>query len=458
MTTDTKSPNKVQVSDSGPCRKKIRIEIPADVVEQNLGSTLDGLLAQAELPGFRPGRAPKRLVEKKFGSMIRKQAKETLVGEAFNAAVTEHKLRLVGSPLAEDLAKVEPEAGKPLIFEVDVEVVPEFTLPALEGITVKKPLLDVTDEMVNKEVDKICLTEGTLEERETPAEGDYLTGHAKLLTKGHEKPHFDSDGIVVQLPPTSAEGKGMIVGIVVDDLAKQMGSVKVGNKITIETKGPENHENELLRNADVTIEYTPARVDRIIAAKVEDLAARVGFADAAAFTNAVRERLSQRVQIDQSAAMRGQAMKHLIEKTEMPLPERLTSDQAGRNLQRHRMELMYRGFGPMQVEERVAQLRRQSSAEAIVSLKSMFIIEQAAEKLGVKVTDQEVMGRITQMARERGVKPEQLRDELVASNQVNSLFMQVREHKTLDAILAKASITEVSVEEFNKAMTESAQA
>jgi len=156
--------------------------------------------------------------------------------------------------------------------------------------------------------------------------------------------------------------------------------------------------------------------------------------------------------------MRGQAMKHLIEKTEMPLPERLTSDQAGRNLQRHRMELMYRGFGPMQVEERVAQLRRQSSAEAIVSLKSMFIIEQAAEKLGVKVTDQEVMGRITQMARERGVKPEQLRDELVASNQVNSLFMQVREHKTLDAILAKASITEVSVEEFNKAMTESAQA
>lgn len=447
--------NKVTVSDAGPCRKKVTIEIPAETVEETLGGTLDTLLSRAELPGFRPGRAPKRLVEKKFGASIRKQAKEELVGQAFNKAVQDHKLRLVGSPLAEDLAKVEPEQGKPMIFEVDVEVVPEFTLPELEGLDIKKPQLDVTDDMVAKEVEKICLTEGSLDERTSAEPGDYLTGHARLASaKDSSKVFFESDGIVVQLPKADAEGKGMIVGLVVDDLAKQMGTPKPGDKVTVKTRGPENHENEALRSVDLVIEYTPTRIDRIIPAKVEDLAAKVGFPNADAFKDAIRSRLKQRVQVDQQAAMRGQVMKYLVEKTEMVLPERLTSDQASRNLQRHRMELMYRGFGPMQVEERIAQLRRQSSGEAIINLKSLFIIEQTSEKLGVRVTEQEVSGRITQMAYERGVRPEQMRDEIVNGNQVNTLVLQIREHKTLDAILSKAKVSEMGVEEFNKLMAE----
>lgn len=457
--TTTELPNIVEITDVGPCRKKIKIEIPAATVQDNLGTALDALLMRAELPGFRPGHAPKRLIEKKFGTMIRKQAKEELVGAAFNKAVQEHKLRLVGDPLAEDLATVEPVIGKPLIFEIDIEVVPDFELPATEGLDIKKPSLEVTEEMVTKEIDKICLTEGTLEERPTPEPGDYVTGHAKLADSADlTKVFFESEGIVVQLPTAEGGGKGMIVGMMVDDLATQIGTVKVGEKVTVKTKGPENHENEALRGVDLLIEYVPSRADRIIPAKLDDLAARVGFPNGDGMKDAVRNRLRQRVAIDQQSAMRGQVMKHLIEKTEMPLPERLTSDQAGRNLQRHRMELMYRGFGPMQVEERLAQLRRQSSAEAMVYLKSMFIMEQASEKLGVRVTEQEVSGRINQMAHERSVKPNDLRDELVKTKQINTLVMQIREHKTLDAIIAKSKVTEIPVEEFNKLMTDANKA
>ena len=457
--TTTELPNIVEITDVGPCRKKIKIEIPAATVQDNLGTALDALLMRAELPGFRPGHAPKRLIEKKFGTMIRKQAKEELVGAAFNKAVQEHKLRLVGDPLAEDLATVEPVIGKPLIFEIDIEVVPDFELPATEGLDIKKPSLEVTEEMVTKEIDKICLTEGTLEERPTPEPGDYVTGHAKLADSADlTKVFFESEGIVVQLPTAEGGGKGMIVGMMVDDLATQIGTVRVGEKVTVKTKGPENHENEALRGVDLLIEYVPSRADRIIPAKLDDLAARVGFPNGDGMKDAVRNRLRQRVAIDQQSAMRGQVMKHLIEKTEMPLPERLTSDQAGRNLQRHRMELMYRGFGPMQVEERLAQLRRQSSAEAMVYLKSMFIMEQASEKLGVRVTEQEVSGRINQMAHERSVKPNDLRDELVKTKQINTLVMQIREHKTLDAIIAKSKVTEIPVEEFNKLMTDANKA
>ena len=79
--------NKVKITDAGPCAKKIHIEIPAETVTEQLGLSVDTLLTEAALPGFRKGHAPRRLVERKFGSTIQKEAKNQLVGQAFNQAV-----------------------------------------------------------------------------------------------------------------------------------------------------------------------------------------------------------------------------------------------------------------------------------------------------------------------------------------------------------------------------------
>jgi trigger factor len=142
------SANTVSIHDAGPSRKRLAITIPAKTVDDSLGLSLEALANQAELPGFRKGRAPKRLIEKRFGGAISRQAKETLMGQAFQAAVAEHKLRVLGNPMAKDLDSVELAPGKPFSFELEVEVLPEFELPALDGIKVLKPQMDVTNEMV----------------------------------------------------------------------------------------------------------------------------------------------------------------------------------------------------------------------------------------------------------------------------------------------------------------------
>lgn len=455
--TTTERSNKVEISDAGPSRKKLRIEIPAETVTESLGLSMDTLAAEAEIPGFRKGHVPKRLIEKKFGSTVRQQAKDQLVSAAYTKAVEEHKLRVIANPTAEALDKVQVESGKPMVLELEVEVLPEFELPALDGIPVRKPVVEVTEEMVGKEVEKLLVQEGRLEERESAEAGDYLTGHAKIADDTG-KVHFEQDGIVVQVPPADKDGKGMIVGLQVDDLTRQLGSIKPGQASVVKTTGPENYEFEQLRGKKLTIEYTPARIDRIVPTTMEDVTARFGMADADQLKTAIKVRLNQRVAVEQMSVMRMQITRHLLEGTKMDLPERVTADQARRNFERHRLEMMYRGMEPQVIEEQVATLRNASAAEAVADLKRFFVLNRAAEQLGVRVTDAEVNARIAQMAQERGERPEKLRQQLIQSNQIGGIADQIREHKTVDLVLSRAAVTDMPAEEFNKLMREESEA
>jgi len=456
MTATTDRANKVEIIDVEPTRKKLKIEIPAETVAETLGLTFETLTLEAEIPGFRKGHAPRRLIEKRFGTMAKGQAKDQLVSSAVSKAIEDSKLRVLGSPTSPDLNKVDVTPGQPLVFEVDVEVLPEFALPGLEGIAIKKPLLTVGDDMVAKEVEKLAIQEGSLEERQVPEAGDYLTGHAKL-TNAAGKVFFDSEGIVVQVPTADKNGKGMIVGLSVEDFATQLGLPKPGDTVTIKTNGPENHENDELRAADLTVTYAPARVDRIIPAPVADLAARFGMEGEPQLKEAIKERLEQRVLVEQQSVMRQQLAKHLIDNVEVSLPARVTASQAGRNLERRRMELMYRGVDAAKIEERLADMRSHSMGDATRELKAFFILERAAEQLGITVSDQEVNGRIAQLAFEQNKRPEQLRQQLIDSGQAATVYAQIREHKTMDAILAKSKVEELPLEDFNKWATKERQ-
>ncbi len=453
----TESPNTVTISDAGPSRKKVSISVPAATVSAKLKDSMDTLLADADLPGFRRGKAPRGLIEKRFGTAVRTETKRQLVAQAFQDAVKEHKLQVVGEPVSEMLEKVDLKDGQPLEFDIEVEVMPTFEVPSLEGIEVRKPLIEVTDAMVADEVRKLQINEGKLESLDKPEAGDYLTGHGVM--KGKEGTTFyDINGAVVQVPPADKEGKGMILGIMVEDFSKQLGLPKPGETVTITAKGPEQHEVEGVRNNDLTITFKVDRADRIIPATTEEILAVYGMQNADQLNEGVRMRMNQRVLIQQQTVMRQQISHYLVDKTDMELPERLTTAQAGRALERQRLELMYRGFEPAQVEERVAELRAASQEAAKRELKLFFILNKAADELKVQVTEGEMNGRIAQLAMERNVRPEALRQELIQRNQVGGIFQQIREHKTFDAILSKAKVTDMPADEFEKVMKEEAKA
>lgn len=441
--------NTVTITDVGPSRKKLRIEVPAETVSERLEGSLDTLAIEAELPGFRKGRAPRSLIQKRFGSVVQNEAKKELIASAYAKAIEDNNLKVVGEPTGEGFDAIELQPGKPLAFEIEVEVMPEFDLPALEGIEIKKPQLEVTDAMVDEELGKIKINEGSLESRDVPEPGDYLTGHG-VMKGPNDETFYDINGAVVQVPTPDKNGKGMILGIMVDDFAAQLGAPKAGETVTIKAKGPENHEVEGVRNADLVITFQVDRIDRIIPASSEQLVQAFGLESEQQIKDLIRARMQQRVQVQQQAAMRQQVAKHLIDNTTVELPERLTANQAARVLERQRYELMYRGMEPQQIEERMAELRAASGEAAQRDLKLFFILNKAADELKVRVEEAEINGRIAMMARERNVRPEQLRQEVIQRNQVGAIYQQIREHKTFDAIIAKAKVTEVPADEFNK--------
>jgi trigger factor len=452
MTTATTDRTTWHVTDAGPSLKKVSIEIPAAKVGQKLSESLDMLTGQAALPGFRQGKAPRWLVEKRFGGAVRKEARQQLASEAFREAIDNLKLKMVGDAVVPgSIETIELSEGKPFKFDVEVEVLPEFTMPKLEGVAVKKPMLEVTDSVVMEELNKACINEGSLETRDNAEPGDYLTGHAVM--KGKEGNEFyNLDGAVIQKPAKEKGGKGMILGIMVDDFDKQLGNPKAGDKVTIKAKGPEQHEVEAIRGNDLTMTFEVKRIDRIIPAKVEDLVKQYGFEGEQQIKDAIKQRLAINVRVQQQAAQHQQIAKYLLDNVEMTLPQRLTAQQAVRNLERRRLELMYRGVDQAQIEEHMAELRQASSATAQRDLKLFFILVRAAEEFQIGINETEVNNRIVQMAMQRNVRPDVLRNELIRTNQVPTVVQQVREHKTLDAILARANVTDISAEEFNKSL------
>ncbi|HCT46817.1 MAG TPA: hypothetical protein DF699_16550, partial [Phycisphaerales bacterium] len=184
------------------------------------------------------------------------------------------------------------------------------------------------------------------------------------------------------------------------------------------------------------------------------LVAKYGFNDEEQLREMVTNQLQQRAEVQQQAVMRQQIVKHLADSADFELPEGLTSQQAARTLERRRMEMMYRGVNPAEIEQQMAELRSASTENARNELKQFFILNKAAEQLNVQLQDQEINARIVQMAAQQGKRPEQLIEELQKSGQAQTLVQQVREHKTIDQILSDAEVEEVSADEFNERMND----
>ncbi len=447
--SDTATKNTVNISDVGPCRKKIVIDIPSDVVDGQMETAFASVAHEANIPGFRKGHAPRRLVEKKFGGYIKDETKQRLVSAAYQEAVEESGLKVLSQPSADAMEDIVIESGKPVHFEIEVEVMPEFDLPELKGIKVLKPDSTLPDGLVDEEINKISINEGSLDEREDSDKGDYLTGNA-VMTDSDGTEHYNIEGAVVQIP---AEGdEGMILGVIVPDFAKQIGTPKEGEKLTIKLTGPENHEVEAIRGKDLTVAYEIVKVYRIVPAVINDLVAKYGFSDEDQLREMVTNQLTQRAEVQQQSVMRQQVSNYLAEQINFDLPEGLTAQQSARNLERSRMEMMYKGVNPTEIEQHMAELRNSSAASAASELKQFFILNKASESMEIEVDEPEVNARLHQMAMQQNKRPEQIRDELIKSGQAQTLLQQIREHKTIDAILKDAEIEEVSAEDFNKEM------
>ncbi len=450
----------VNVEDAGPALKKLTIQVPESRIKAKIAEQFDNLKRDAVVPGFRQGRAPHRLIEKRFGDAMRTDVKGQLLSEAYTQAIEESKLDVIGEPDVKDAEEIKlPESGS-MTFVVEVEVTPEIVLPAFDTLKVNKVKYAVTDEDVETEITNARERMGRMQPAEDTVQvGDYCQGPVKIFA-GQDA--GDDAEVLFELPQTYAlingedkEFKGHIAGIVLESLGKKLSGKGVGHTERISMTGPKGHENEKIRDQPITLVFTIDTIQRVKPAEMEAVVAALGVETEEQLRTELRQMLEQRSQQRQVSDMHDQVREQLVEAVDMELPKGLTSRQVERSLRQQQMEMLYRGEKPEDVEQKIAEAREQSEAESVKQIKQFFILDKASKDLEVEVTDNEINMRVAQMAFQQGRRPEKLRSEMRERGQLEQLYLQIREQKTLAMILEKAAVTEVDADPAGKAKKKS---
>lgn len=461
--------NTVTVEDAGPCKKKVAIEVPEETIKDMGDEQYRELRRDVVVPGFRKGRAPRRLLEKRFGKETSEQIKLKLLAEASEAAVKDKKLDILTDPDIDYENVKLPETG-PLKFEFEVEVRPEFELPPLEGIPVTRPKLEVTDAQVDREIEQLRRWAGIWVPKEDDAveQGDEVVAdvrmnvhpteeetaeQAKAVEEGKEPTPSKIPESETKLDNTEIHVRpnGFVGAVPVPNLPEILAGAKAGDKKTTTVEIPKTYFREEYQGRTVDIEIDIKEVKYLKPAEVdEQFLQRYRVANEQELRDKIRDNLHDHLESQIRNDMSEQIYQFLLNNTTFELPMNIVARQAGNLLQRQYINLLARGLSREQVEEQMEQLRSSSEEQAKEQLKTFFIMDKVAEKLGVDVSDEEINGHIAQVAVQRGQRPEKLKEQMERDGSLAQFRLDVRQNKCISKLLESANIAEQPPEEKKK--------
>ncbi|MCH2141942.1 MAG: trigger factor [Phycisphaerales bacterium] len=437
-----------KLEEAGPARKRMHICVTTDAIQAKLSDSMQTLEMQSTLPGFRKGRAPRHLLQRKFGEAIRADACQELIQDGCRRGLEAFSLQPLGG-----LEPTDPEAnptivdGQPLELSVEFEVVPEFELPDLSTLELSRPTIEVEDKHIDEELERQCMRNGEVESLESSFKPkDRFLGKAMMYIDGEEEAAFQHEEILVVLPEKGETGT--MLGLNIEDLGACFKRKKVGQVITAETTGPDSHEREDIQGKPLRIEYKIEVAERVSPCKPADLIEKFSLPSEDVLREQIRLALEQQRDEEQGNVLREQAMRGLSEAIEMELPERLSSQQITSDLQRIEMEMMQKGLTQSEIESQLADLRERSEENTKDNLKSWFIMQKIAQDQDIEVSEQEINGRIATMAMRQGVRADLLRAELVKHDRVNAIASSIRDRKAADWVVSQSTVKDISLDEW----------
>ena len=444
--------NTVTIEQAGPCKKKLVIEIPEEVVKNAADEKYESLRKEAIVPGFRKGRAPRRLLEKRFGKETAEQIKLKLLADSSDSAIKDNELNVLGEPDI-DFEKIElPDTG-PLKFDFEVEVRPEFDLPELDGIPVNKTKLEVTNERIDREIEQLQKWSGVW----VPREGgeieldDQIIADAVLKAGGVEEEKLDNIEIYVRQ-------NGFVGAVPVEKLDELLVGARAGDTKETSVEVPKTYFKEEYRGKKVDVRINVKDIKWLKPAELnEDFFKRFGVEDEKELKEKIDDTLQSRLETQVRTEMTEQIYKYMLDNTSFDLPLDVVAEHSTSLLQRQYANLMRQGLSREQLEEQMEQLRASSEQQAKEQLKTFFIMDKIAEKLEVDVSEEEINGHIAQLAIQRGQRPERMREEMVRDGLLTQFRLQVREDKCIAKLLESAKITEIEPEKKTQEVQKAAK-
>ncbi|MHC4644964.1 MAG: trigger factor [Planctomycetota bacterium] len=438
--------NTVTIEDAGPCKKKVIIEIPEETLKKATDEQYETLRKDAMVPGFRKGRAPRRLLEKRFGKDVTEQIKLKLLADASQAALKDNEVNVLRDPDIDYEDITMPESG-PFKFDFEVEVRPEFDLPELEGIPVTRTKLTVSDEQVNREIDQLRKYSGVWApcEEGTVELDDQIIADATLKAEDVEEEE-KLDNIEIYVRPS-----GFVGAVPVEKLDELLVGAKSGDTRQRTVEVPKTFFREDYRGKKVDVHIEVKDIKRLQSAALDGpFLERYGVEDEGDLREKIQDSLQGRSEQQARTEMTEQIFNYLLDKTDFELPVDVVADHATTLLKRQYSNLLMRGLSREQLEEHMGQLQAASDQQAKQQLKTFFIMDKVAERFEIEVTDEEINGHIARLAIQRGQRPERMREEMARDGSLDQFKLQVREDKCISKLLESAVIAEVEPKKESK--------
>lgn len=421
----------VNVQRLSPVLVEFDVQVAADRVKTELTKAYNQVAKSARVPGFRPGKAPRRVLAHMFGARVAADVAQRLVDETFPEAVSKQNLQPVTQPAIEPQKLVEDQ---PFSYKARVEVLPEIADVKYTDLPAKRPKIEVTEEAIQAELERLRKAHSTLEPPKTPrpaAAGDTVTIDFTIEVGGSKIDEAGASDFQAEL------GSGTLI----PEIDAALMGKSVGETATAEVAMPAQHPHK--RIAGKTAKFTITVKDikeRVLPAADDEFAKDVGDFDT---LEALKEDLKKQLEKQQKEAadnaLAEQLVLELVKANPVPVPPSLVE----RQMRITEQEILQRARSQGQTVTGVGdELRAQIQADSEVKVRAGLLMAEIAKKEGIQIGNEQIEEGLKELAEQTGKNIAKLRAEYRDQKKREMLIGMILENKVLDIIEAKAKIEE----------------
>jgi len=423
---------KAELIDISACKKNLDIEIPQEVVDQEITHIAQEFARRARVPGFRPGKAPVAVVKTRFRDEILSEVMQHLMPKYVGDAIEERKLDIVQAPRFES---IDYMPGQPLRFKAVFEVYPDLEITNYVGIPVQQVASKVEDSEVEASLKKLQeeMAELVPVEEDRPIKaGDFAEISFSGTTEGSEEPPVTAQKAVAEVG-----GRNTL-----KEFSENLLGAKVNEEKTFTVQYRADYPEPKL--AGRTVEYK-LKVEAIKQKEVpeinDEFAQRLGdYKTVDELKAKVRNDIEKYKHEHAHEEMREKLLEWLENNNEFEIPESLVEQQLQIRVRRLVRDLSRQGINPQRLDVDWSKIREDQQQQAIRDVKGSLILEHISEKENIAVADEEVEAEIEKIAAETNRPKEKVKEILSRDSGLGRIRGQIRNKKTLDLLQEKARV------------------
>jgi trigger factor len=430
----------VTVENLAPCKKLVRVEVEAQKVDETFDSITREFQKEAAFPGFRPGKAPRDMVVRKYEKDIQDEVKKKLISDSYRKAVEEQKLDVLGYP---DIEEIQFGRGQPLQFAATIETAPEFQLPEYKGLPVRVESRAVTPEDMDRALEVLRQQRMTFNTVDRPAQtGDIAVVNYSGSCEG--KPITDLAPDAKGLTEQKNFWVEMQTNSFIPGFADQLQGAKAGDRRTISVDFAPDFVTPQLAGKKGAYQVEVVEVkEKIVPALDEAFAKAYGAESVEKLREGVRRDLENELKYAQDKNMRSQLIRGLLDRVQFELPESAVAQETRNVVYDIVRDNQKRGFSREMIEQQKEQIYSAATRGAKERVKVTFLMQKIAEKEDIKVSQEELLRRINSLAALYQIPPDKFLKDLQKRNGLMEIYDQVMNEKVIDLLEKNAKIEQV---------------